>query len=262
MQSDLVTYLASDNYIIVNKTIIKAFGMNEAVLLGELCSEYKYWEKENKLVEGMFFSTIENIEENTGLTAHEQRQAIKSLENAGILSTCLKGVPARKYFKLDLEPVIKILITSNEKFSHLDIKKVQPRNNKNNNKEKESLSKDKDNQVETLLKDYHEFCFNLPKVRALTDKRRKAIQNILKKHAEEEVVECFKIANESSFLTGDNDRGWKADLDFLLREDKFVNILEGKYGGKKRLKSVAKDTEHLSLAPRADKEKGEVYEKF
>ena len=97
-------------------------------------------------------------------------------------------------------------------------------------------------------------CSNLPKVRALTDKRKKAILNILKKHTEEEITECFKIANESSFLVGDNDRGWKADFDFLIREDKFVNILEGKYGGRKKIKNTVHDIEHMKgLSPRAIK---------
>lgn len=29
---------------------------------------------------------------------------------------------------------------------------------------------------------------------------------------------------------GKNDRGWKADFDFLMRVDKATSILEGKYG--------------------------------
>mgnify|MGYP005796865919 CR=1 FL=1 len=32
---------------------------------------------------------------------------------------------------------------------------------------------------------------------------------------------------------GKNDRGWKADFDFLMRVDKATSILEGKYGGTK-----------------------------
>lgn len=96
----LISILASRNHISVNKSLIKAFGLDEAVLLGELCSEYDAWESGGKLEDGMFYSSVENITENTGLSAYEQRQAIKSLENAGILSTELKGLPARKYFKI------------------------------------------------------------------------------------------------------------------------------------------------------------------
>lgn len=127
-----------------------------------------------------------------------------------------------------------------------DIKKQEENNKKDR--------KDSHSGVNTVIEQYHELCFNLPKVRALTDKRKKAILNILKKHTEEEIIECFKIANESSFLVGDNDRGWKADFDFLIREDKFVNILEGKYGGRKKIKNTVHDIEHMKgLSPRAIK---------
>ena len=141
----ILDYLASDNYIIVNKTLIKTFGLNEAILMGELCSEYKYWKKEDKLEDGMFFSTIENIEENTGLTAYEQRKAIKSLENAGVLTTELKGIPAKKYFGIDVSTVIKILTSCDDDFSQQDAKKLHSNNNNNNNNKKLSISKDIDN---------------------------------------------------------------------------------------------------------------------
>ena len=39
-----------------------------------------------------------------------------------------------------------------------------------------------------------------------------------------------KLSN-SQFLTGDNDRGWKASFDFLLQEKSFLKLLEGAYSG-------------------------------
>ena len=80
---------------------------------------------------------------------------------------------------------------------------------------------------------YHEKCGNLPAVRVLTDKRRKAILTILKKHPIPVIQEAFEKANASDFCTG-RVNGWKADLDFIMREDKFVNILEGRYDSKRK----------------------------
>ena len=38
-----------------------------------------------------------------------------------------------------------------------------------------------------------------------------------------------KVA-ESAFCTGHNDRGWEADIDWLLENDEnYVKVLEGKY---------------------------------
>lgn len=42
------------------------------------------------------------------------------------------------------------------------------------------------------------------------------------------------MANNSAFLTGQNDRGWKADFDFIMRIDKATAILEGKYNTEKK----------------------------
>ena len=38
----LIDLLSNTEYIIVNKEIIKKIGLHEAILLGELCSEYIY----------------------------------------------------------------------------------------------------------------------------------------------------------------------------------------------------------------------------
>ena len=55
--------LATDGYIQVNKKLIKTLGLHEAIIIGELCSEYNYWKNREELVEGSFYSTRENIEE-------------------------------------------------------------------------------------------------------------------------------------------------------------------------------------------------------
>jgi len=34
---------------------------------------------------------------------------------------------------------------------------------------------------------------------------------------------------DSPFLLGENDRGWRADIDWFLRPDSVTRILEGKY---------------------------------
>lgn len=73
----------------------------------------------------------------------------------------------------------------------------------------------------------------MPQVQKLTDKRKKTIDNFIKEFSEEQFEQICKIANCSNFLTGNNDKGWKADFDFLMRIDKATNILEGKYSDSK-----------------------------
>ena len=55
-------------------------GLNEAVLLGELCSEYSYWNNIDKLEDdGYFYSTRENIEENTRIIFTSSKNGIKDI---------------------------------------------------------------------------------------------------------------------------------------------------------------------------------------
>lgn len=76
------------------------------------------------------------------------------------------------------------------------------------------------------METYNTYCTNLPQVQKLTEKRNKAIDKFLKEFSKEQFEEICKIANDSLFLTGDNERRWKADFDFLMRTDKAIAILE------------------------------------
>lgn len=159
--SFLINLLSSNGYIILNKDIMKKLGLHEAIILGELCSEYNYWEKTNKLEEGYFFSTRENIENNTGLSAYQQREPFRKLVNMGILLEKMKGMPQQKWYSLNMnklyellnEPdlnsssketkvqavkkledkVLKNLTPSCEESTYHDVKKLNLNNNNNNN---------------------------------------------------------------------------------------------------------------------------------
>lgn len=58
----LASLLSNSKYIIVNKDLLKMLGLNESVILGELCSEYSHWESIDQLEDAVYFySTRENI---------------------------------------------------------------------------------------------------------------------------------------------------------------------------------------------------------
>ncbi len=90
---------------------------------------------------------------------------------------------------------------------------------------KENNIKEKNDVIEI----YNSICTNLPKVQKLTKKREKFINEFLKGFSLEEFKRICELANNNSFLTGENDRKWKADFDFLINPNKATNILEGKY---------------------------------
>lgn len=143
--SGLVNILSSNSYFIVNKTLCKKLGLTCAVIIGELYSEYAYWEKQGKLVDGgYFYCTRNNLQENTCLSPYEQRKAINKLIEHEILTTKLKGIPAVTYYKINENKLMELLElqtdtdtpSSNpscEKISQQYSKDFNINNNNNNN---------------------------------------------------------------------------------------------------------------------------------
>ena len=143
---NILSLLASSSFITVNKDLIKAVGIEAALLFGELASEYSYWSDQN---DDYFYSTVENLEEKTTLNDYQQRKAIKVLKDKGLIEVKIKGVPAKRYFKINDNAVLKILDiqffknlrTGSEKIKEQDLEIFQGNNNiKNNNIKKEKVS--------------------------------------------------------------------------------------------------------------------------
>ena len=167
----LIDLLSNTGYIIVNKEIIKKIGLHEAILLGELCSEYIYWKKKDETVNEFFYSTRENIEENTGLSAYQQRTAISNLVKKDIIVMKSEGMPLKTWYFINENKLQELLFdnieedtenemekssskdviqqdvkkidnkalnnfrTSYEEILQHDVKEANINNNKNNNKE-------------------------------------------------------------------------------------------------------------------------------
>jgi hypothetical protein len=78
-------------------------------------------------------------------------------------------------------------------------------------------------------------CGNLSKVIGTTPKRDKKAAERFKEATEGEWVGCIQKIAALPFMNGENDRGWKATFDFLLKPDTRLAVLEGKYDwGKKK----------------------------
>lgn len=70
----------------------------------------------------------------------------------------------------------------------------------------------------------------LPKILKLSDARKTKLTARMKDcDGIEGWDEAMRLVSDSPFLTGDNNRGWKADFDFIITESKFIKIIEGGY---------------------------------
>ena len=69
--------------------------------------------------------------------------------------------------------------------------------------------------------------FNEPKVTKVTDKRKALIRKLCQEHTLEEIEIVFEKISKIPFLTGENDRGWRADFDYSAKHEKFLKVFEG-----------------------------------
>lgn len=147
----IIQLLASNGFITVNKHLARTLGLDEAVIFGELCSKYDYRETRGELDEnGFFYCTVEDLEENTALSDHKQRKAINNLVKIGLVEQVTKGLPRKRFFKINENAVLKIfdiqslknLRTVTENFKEIELKNFQiNKNTHNKNTEQEYSNK-------------------------------------------------------------------------------------------------------------------------
>ena len=100
------------NFIMTNRDLITKFGVNSAIMLGELYGRMNYFRKRNELKYGYFFATKESIEKSTRLSPYKQRKATSILQTAGILNVKHIDIPPKAYYKINEEKLLKILKNS------------------------------------------------------------------------------------------------------------------------------------------------------
>lgn len=69
----------------------------------------------------------------------------------------------------------------------------------------------------------------LPVVAKLTKERKRKLACRIRDHPFEEWASALAAIRRSRFLQGDNQRGWRANFDFLLQPSSFTKLLEGQY---------------------------------
>ena len=153
--------LSSTAFLIVNKELAKQVGLKAAVLLADLISKEEYFISKG-MTDGWFFNTAKNIEDDTSLTSHQQRKAIKNLKDLGIIETKVVGIPAKKHFKIIENKLLSFFNTS---FKETDKQVYKKQKTYNNNKEiritNNTISNRRNDFVfEVLTFDYEESILN------------------------------------------------------------------------------------------------------
>lgn len=84
-------------------------------------------------------------------------------------------------------------------------------------------------EIRKVIQKYNEICVSLPKVRSITNARKLRIQKLLRDYGFEAIIDVFKKAEESDFLSGRNGRWQNCGFDWLIKENNFIKVMEGTY---------------------------------
>ena len=181
------------------------------------------------------YPSVETITQEMNITKDTFYRHIGALVAAGVVSKQQqkeKGKFARTLYRLTHE------VTISEKsvfpipnFSESNCSESTASETISNNSEKKQNKKVTDTEVsaQQIVDLYHEICKSYPKVRSLSETRKKAIKARLRKYSLDDFRELFEKAEASDFLKGNNSRNWSATFDWLINEQNMTKVLEGNY---------------------------------
>lgn len=131
---DAKEILMSNNFWVLNKRIVKEYGVETALLLSVFAEADKMLSDE----EGWFFQTAETIEKLTGMSNHIQTKAINKLKSLGIIKQKNQGIPMKRYFKINYKKIESQVFKNFKNYNSKKLKTSIQKNSKykeNNNKE-------------------------------------------------------------------------------------------------------------------------------
>ena len=140
--------LMSSSYFVLNKQIVKAIGIEAGFLLTTLIEASDGLANED----GWFYKTAPSLEEETGLSNHKQSKIIEELTKSGILEQENKGMPMKRYFRINFQKIEELVFKkdlknskpSNEEIEKQGFKNFESKDSKNLNACIEKISNNKE----------------------------------------------------------------------------------------------------------------------
>ena len=114
----------STGYLIVNKVLIKKFGLIPAAVLSNYIDKYQYFQNTWKKFNGWFFLRHDDIMEQLNLKRHTVIEAKKKFIKLGILQTEMRSVPAKEWIWIDFQSLVSKCLDP-KKTKGLDPKKIR-----------------------------------------------------------------------------------------------------------------------------------------
>lgn len=86
--------------------------------------------------------------------------------------------------------------------------------------------------IQEVVDLYNSICVSYPKVQKISERRKATIKARLKDYTVGEFKKAFTNAENSDFLKGKNNRGWRANFDWFMNDNNLAKVLDGNYDNK------------------------------
>lgn len=142
-------------------------------------------------------------------------------------------------------PILLELQSRDFKKARTDRAPTAPKN-KIKNKKKNIYSKNSETDVSSSrIKDaWNSSVKTLPRCQTISDRRAIALKRLLRDYTPEQVIDAFSKVEASDFLTGRNEKWTNCSIDWVLKPDNFLKIIEGVYDNR-----TSKNPEPLKVLP-------------
>lgn len=94
-----------------------------------------------------------------------------------------------------------------------------------------------------VMEAFNAICVSYPKVKSLSEARKKAIRARLRTYSIDDLRKAFEAMERSEFLRGNNGSDWSANFDWVMKDRNLAKVLDGNYKNKED-KNYEQDTEN------------------
>lgn len=212
----------------------------------------KQWEWKGKkytVKEGEFITSLEKIALmcGKGITTQNVRTSLKRFEKLQFLTN--ESTKQNRLIKIENWGFYQGQENQPNKVTNKDLTNDQQRPNKDltTNKNDKNDKNDKnilnnlsnDKLFVPLIQKWNELPDAITKISTLKKdtQRYKMLSQRVSEYGENKVLEAIEKIKQSSFLQGNNNKGWTITFEWFVRPNNFIKVLEGNYADKKIQKS-------------------------
>lgn len=176
---------------------------------------------------GSFVTSVKNLALDLDLTVDEIRTALRHL------------LDTKEITKQTTNKFTIITISNYELYQEVteQLPKQFPNNSQTIPKPFPTIEERKERKniynIYIQIKDlFNDICVSFPKVTKLSDQRKKTLKARLNTYNIDDFERLFKLAEQSDFLKGKNNKDWQANFDWMIKDANMAKVLDGNYNNK------------------------------